>query len=120
MRVQEGVQRRRERDAVARRRDRDRDRIGDGPSQTAREPLERRAWPGGAGRLDEGRPCAVVSRWRSFDGANAAASSATARSAGVVLRAIGRVGMDENTASQKPPPSPITIARASAAASRHP
>ena len=26
-------------------------------------------------------PCAVVSRWRSFDGANAAASSATARNA---------------------------------------
>ena len=35
-------------------------------------------------------PCAVVSRWRSFDGANAAASSATSRKAAVVAAATPR------------------------------
>ena len=40
-------------------------------------------------------PCAVVSRWRSFDGAKAAASSATARKR-LVVAALGRaMGMGE-------------------------
>ena len=50
-----GVQRRLERDAVARRRDADRHRIGHWPSPGRRQPVERGARPGRAGRLDEGR-----------------------------------------------------------------
>ena len=52
--VQEGMQRRLERDAVARRRDADRDRIGHRPSPGRGEPVERGTRPGRAGRLDEG------------------------------------------------------------------
>ena len=54
-RVQEGVQRRLERDAVARGRDADRDRIGQWPSPGRGQPVERGTRPGRAGRLDEGR-----------------------------------------------------------------
>ena len=49
------------------------------------------------------RPCAVVSRWRSLEGAKATASSATAPSA--AGSAAARWAWAKNTASQKPLPS---------------
>ena len=50
------------------------------------------------------RPCAVVSRCRSFDGAKAAASSATARSIASSPTATARKAWTKKTASQNPPP----------------
>ena len=54
-RVQEGVQRRLECDAVARSRDANRHRIGQWPSPGRGQPIERGARPGRPGRFDEGR-----------------------------------------------------------------
>jgi hypothetical protein len=50
----------------------------------------------------------VVSRCRSFDGAKAQASSATARSAASSRAVAARWACARKTASQKPPPWAIT------------
>ena len=109
--MQIGVQRGLERDAVARRRDADRDRIGDRPVPGRRQPVERRARPGGARRLDEGAALRGRLQMALLRGRERRRKLGHRRAAPCRRpSSIARCACTKNTASQKPPPSPITTA----------